>query len=104
MNDQYKLNLINKYRNNPVAFIEDMYPEIKLYPYQKTFLNAMMSKQEDLYYVSPYMANKIWLSNMRLEIMKLMGMNFTVLSPSGRDDYEKSILVKTEKYKKEDKK
>jgi len=32
--------------------------------------------------------------------MKLMGMDFTVLSPSGRDDYEKGVLAETVKNKK----
>jgi len=55
----------------------------------------MMSKQNDFYYVNPYTAHKRWLSNFRLELMKLMGMDFTVLSLSGRDDYENGVLVRT---------
>jgi len=101
MTDQDKLNLKEKYQNlkeyyqqNPLAYIEDICPDIKLHEYQKTFLNAMMSKQNDFYYVNPYTAHKRWLSNFRLELMKLMGMDFTVLSLSGRDDYENGVLVK----------
>ena len=107
MTDQNKLNFKEKYQNlkdyyqhNPVAFIEDTCPNIKLYPFQKTLLNTMMSKQEDFYYINPYMAQKRWLANMRLELMKVMGMDFTVLSPSGRDDYENGVLVETVKNKK----
>jgi len=103
MTDEDKLNLMQKYRNNPVAFIEDTCPNIKLYPYQKTFLNTIMSKQNDFYYINPYTAHKRWLANFRLELMKLMGMDFTVLSPSGRDDYEKGVLVKEVKSEKGDK-
>jgi len=101
MNDKDNLSFKEKYQNlkeyyqhNPIAFIEDMYPDIKLLPYQKTFLNAMMSKQNNFYYINPYTSHKRWLVNFRLELMKLMGMNFTVLSPSGRDDYEKGVLVR----------
>jgi len=60
----------------------------------------MMSKQNDFYYVNPYTTHRRWLSNMRLELMKLMQMDFTVLSPGSRDDYEKGVLVKTVKNKK----
>ena len=101
MTDQDKLNFKEKYKNlkeyyqhDSVAFIEDTCPDIKLLPYQKTLLNTMMSKQKDFYYVNPYTAHKRWLANFRLELMKLMGMDFTVLSPSGRDDYEKGVVVK----------
>ena len=59
-----------------------------------------MSKQNDFYYVNPYTTHRRWLSNMRLELMKLMQMDFTVLSPGSRDDYEKGVLVKTVKNKK----
>jgi len=107
MTDQDKLNFKEKYKNlkeyyqhDSVAFIEDTCPDIKLLPYQKTLLNTMMSKQKDFYYVNPYTAHKRWLANFRLELMKLMGMDFTVLSPSGRDDYKKGVLVKTVKSEK----
>jgi len=112
MNDQDQDNLSFKeryvkfkdyYDNNLVSLVEDFNPDIKLLPYQKTFLNAIMSKQKDFYYINPYTAHKRWLANMRLELMKLMGMNFTVLSPSGRDDYENGVLVKEVKNKKGEK-
>jgi len=35
MTNQDKLNFKEKYQNNPVAFIEDMYPDIKLHEYQQ---------------------------------------------------------------------
>jgi len=97
--EKYK-NLKEYYKNNPAAFIEDTCPDIKLYPYQKTFLNAIMSKQNNFYYINSYTAHKRWLANFRLELMKLIGMDFTVLSPSSRDDYKNGVLVKTVKNKK----
>jgi len=109
MNDQDQDNLSFKeryakfkdyYDNNPVALVEDFNPDIKLLPYQKIILNAMMVKDKTVSYINPYTAHKIWLSNMRLELMKLMGMDFTVLSPSGRDDYEKGVLVEEVKNEK----
>jgi len=87
------------YDNNPVPLIEDFNPDIKFLPYQKLILNAMMEKDKTISFINPYMAHKRWLANFRLELMKLMGMDFTVLSPSGRDDYEKGVLVKTINHK-----
>ena len=49
------------------------------------------------------MNQRLWLSNMRLEYMKLMGMNFQVWSLKGIDVYEKGVLVKTIKEKNYDK-
>lgn len=111
MTDQDKLNFKERYLNfkeyyqhNPVAFIEDFNPDIKLLPYQKTILNAMMTKDKTISFFNAHMNQKRWLANMRLELMKLMGMDFTVLSPSGRDDYENGVLVKTAKHKNGDNK
>ena len=98
MIDQEKLNLIEYYKHSPSAFCEDIL-KIKLLPYQKEILNSLLAKDKDFYYINPYTAHKRWLANFRLELMKLMGMDFTVLSPSGRDDYEKGVLVETLKHK-----
>ena len=46
MTDQDKLNFKKKYENNPVVFCEDFY-NVKLYPYQKLFLNAIHSKDRN---------------------------------------------------------
>ena len=40
------------------------------------------------------------LPSLHLELMKVMGMDFTVLSPSGSDDYENGVLVKEAKSEK----
>jgi len=100
MTDQDKLNLINKYRNNPIAFIEDIHPEIKLYPYQKVILNAIMTKDRTISFVNARMNQKLWLSNMRLEWMKTFKRDFQVLSSKGVDVYENGVLVRTIKHKK----
>ena len=103
MTDQDKLNFKEKYENNPVAFIEDMCPNIKLHEYQKTLLNLIHSnKYETISFINDRMNQKLWLSNMQLEIMKTMKMNFQVLSPKGIDVYEDGVLVKTTKHKKGD--
>jgi len=100
MTYQDKLNLIKKYRNNPVAFVEDMHPDIKLYPYQKLLLNAMHSKDKIVSFFNGRMNQKLWLSNMRLEYMKLMQIDFEVWGLKGIDVYEKGVLVRTIKHKK----
>jgi len=46
MTDQDKLNFKKKYENNPVAFVEDMHPDIKLHTYQKAILNAIVLKEK----------------------------------------------------------
>ena len=51
MTDQDKLNLIEKYRNNPVAFVEDMHPDIKLHEYQKVLLNMIHIKDGALSFI-----------------------------------------------------
>jgi len=105
MNDQDKLNFKEKYQNNPVAFIEDMCPNIKLHEYQKALLNLIHSnKYKTISFSNARMNQKKWLENMRLEYMKAMKMNFQVWSPKGIDVYEGSILVKTVKSKKGDNK
>jgi len=101
MTDQDKLNLIKKYRNNPAAFVEDMHPNIKLHTYQKVFLNAILLKNKIISFFNSRMNQKLWLSNMQLEIMKAMEMNFQVWSLKGIDVYEKGVLVRTIKHKKE---
>ena len=88
------------YDNNPVALVEDFNPDIKLLPYQKIILNAMMVKDKTVSFVNDYTSHKRWLANFRLELMKVMGMDFTVLSPSGSDDYENGVLVKEAKSEK----
>jgi len=107
MNDQDNLSFKERYAkfkdyydNNPVALVEDFNPDIKLLPYQKVILNAMMAKDRTVSFIDARIAHKIWLANFRLELMKLMGMDFTVLSPSGRDDYEKGVLVEEVKSEK----
>jgi len=95
MTDQDKLNLIGKYRNNPVAYIEDVYPDIKLYPYQKVILNAMVAKEKTFSFINARMNQKLWLDNMKLEWMKIFKRNFQVLSSKGVDVYENGVLVRT---------
>lgn len=95
MTNQDNLKLIQKYRDNPVAFVEDMYPDIKLHTYQKVFLNAVFLKDKTFSFFSGRRNQKQWLSNMRLEYMKLMGMDFEVWSSKGIDVYENGVLIKT---------
>jgi len=61
MKDQDKLNLIQKYRNNPVVYVEDMHPEIKLHEYQKTILNAVSLKNKTISFINARMNQKRWL-------------------------------------------
>ena len=58
MTDQDKLNLIEKYQNNPVAFIEDMYPDIKLHEYQKVLLNMIHTKDGALSFIGGHIIRK----------------------------------------------
>jgi len=109
MIDQEKFNFEERYQNfkeyyqhNPVAFVEDFNPGIKLHTYQKAILNAILLKEKTVSFFNARMNQKLWLSNMRLEIMKAMKMNFQVWSLKGIDVYENGVLVKTIKHKKED--
>ena len=95
MTDQDK----EKYKNNPVAFVEDFYPDIKLHTYQKQFLNAISLKDKTFSFLNARRNQKKWLENMRLEIMKKLEMNFQVWIPKGIDIYENGMLVKTIKHK-----
>jgi len=101
MIDQDKLiNFKEKYQNNPVVFIEDFYPEVKLYEYQKEMLETMFRKDITYSYINYRINQKRWLVNMKLELMKTLEMNFQVWSPKGIDVYEKGVLVKTIKHNK----
>lgn len=95
MTDQDKLNFKKKYQNNPVAFVEDFHPEIKLHTYQKIFLNAILLKDKTVSFFNARIQQKLWLSNMQLEYMKAMEMNFQVWSSKGIDVYENGVLVRT---------
>ena len=99
MTDQDKLNFKEYYQHNPVAFIEDFYPDTKLHAYQKVLLNAILLKEKTVSFFNARMNQKRWLENMRLEIMKKLEMNFQVWSPKGIDVYEKGILVRAIKHK-----
>ena len=107
MTDQEKLNFKERYQNfkeyyqnNPVAFVEDFTPGIKLHTYQKAILNAILVKDKTVSFFNARMNQKLWLENMRLEYMKAMEMDFEVWSLKGIDVYEKGVLVKTIKHKK----
>lgn len=103
MTDQDKLKLIKKYRDNPVAFVEDFYPNIKLYTYQKVFLNTILLKNKTISLINSRMNQKLWLLNMQLDYMKTMEMNFQVWNKDGIDVYENGVLVKTIKHDKKGK-
>ena len=109
MNDQDQDNLSFKeryakfkdyYDNNPVALVEDFNPDIKLLPYQKIILNAMMAKEKAYSFINAHMNQKLWLDNMKLEWMKVFRRDFQVWSPKGIDVYEKGVLVRTIKEEK----
>jgi len=44
MTDQDKENLIKKYRENPSLWVEDMFPDIKLFSYQKLIAEDINNK------------------------------------------------------------
>lgn len=99
MTDQDKLNFKEKYENNPVAFIEDFYPDIELHTYQKLFLNELFLKDKIYYYMPSRSSQKKWLANIQLEAMKKLQMNFQIWSPIGIDVYKKGVFIKTLKHK-----
>ncbi len=106
MADQDKLNFKERYenfkdyyKNNPVAFVEDFCPDIKLHTYQKVMLNTIMAKDKSISFINSRRNQKLWLANMQLEAMKAMEMNFEVWSLKGIDVYEKGVLVRTIKHK-----
>lgn len=95
MTDQEKQDFKNKYQKDPVKFIEDYYPDVKLHTYQKIFLNAMFLKEKTFSFFNARMNQKRWLENMSLEIMKTLEMDFQIWSLKGIDVYEKGVKVKT---------
>lgn len=95
MTDQDRLKFKEKYQHNPVAFVEDFCPDIKLHTYQKVFLNAILLKEKTVSFFNARINQKKLLSNMQIEYMKTMEMNFEVWSPKGIDVYEKGVLVRT---------
>ena len=107
MNDQDNLSFKERYAKFkdyydkiPVALVEDFNPNIKLLPYQKIILNAIVAKDKTVSFFNARMNQKLWLSNMGLEWMKTFRSNFEVWSPEGIDVYENGVLVKTLKHKK----
>ena len=94
MTDEEKFKFKNKYKDNPVAFIEDFYPDIKLMEYQKLILKALNSK-EKLYYsiFNGRSGQKKWLMNMQIEFMKAMEMDFNVFNKNSIDVYEKVVIT-----------
>ena len=107
MTDQDNLNFKEKYAkfkdyydNNPVAFVEDFNPDIKLLPYQKELLNSIHNNDYKMVsFPNARMNQKRWLENMRLEYMKTMEMNFQVWSSKGIDFYESGVLVRVIKHR-----
>ena len=100
MNDQEKLSFKEKYKNNPVAFVEDFCPDIKLHTYQKAMLNAIVAKENFISFFDGRKNQRQWIEKMRLEYMKAMEMDFEVWSSKGIDVYEKGVLVRTIEHKK----
>jgi len=99
MTDQNKLEFKNKYENNPVAFVEDFY-NVKLYSWQKAYLNALCIKDKVIEYFIPYRYGKTTLLKWQLEYMKVIGMYFNVWTKEGIEVYEKGVLVKIVKIEK----
>lgn len=98
MTDQKTLERIysikEKYKDNPVAFVEDFY-KVKLYPWQKVILNAIHKKDKIVSYFIPYRHGKAILQKGQLEYMKAMEMDFSVWNKDGIEVYEKGVLVRT---------
>lgn len=96
MTDQEKLNFKEKYKNNPVAFVEDFCPDIKLHIYQKAMLNAIHNNNYKTFsFINPRRNQRQWFENIRLEYMKAMEMDFEVWNLKSIDVYEKGVLVRT---------
>ena len=96
MEDQEKLDFIKKCQNDPVGFVEEFYPGLKLHNWQKAILIAMNTKDK-LYkhFCTPYRNGRDILMKGQLEYMKSMEMDFNIITKDGIEVYEKGILVRT---------
>lgn len=98
MIDQEKLEFKNKYKDNPVAFCEEVLG-IKLYEYQKQILNALHNSDTRSYYYGERWSGKKFLLDMQIEYVKAMKANFRIVTPQGIEVYENGEYVRTDKYK-----
>lgn len=89
------LSMRDKYKDNPLAWIKDFHPEIKLYPWQEAFLKAMYVKDKVITYFNPYRYGKEIIHKMQVEHWKAMGYDFNLWTKNGLEVYEKGVLVKT---------
>lgn len=97
MTDQEKLNFKEKYKNNPVAFCEDIL-NVKLHSWQKQFLEESFCKDKHVTHFNPHRHMKTFTHKLWLEYTKAMEMDFIIWNKEGIDIYEKGVLVKTIKH------
>ncbi len=96
INGETYLNIKKNIENDPVAFVEEFYPGLKLYPWQKTILRLMNSKEKlKECFIPPYRFGRDILLKGQIEYMKTMEMDFNVWTKDGIEVYEKGKLVKT---------
>ena len=98
MTDQEKLNFKEKYKNNPIAFIEDFY-NVKLQSWQKLYLKTIITKDKIASYFTPYRYGKAILHKGQLEYMKAMEMYFSLWTKDGIEVYEKGIIIRKIEHK-----
>lgn len=90
------LSFREKYKNNPLAFAEDMCG-VKLYPWQKALLSTWNSVDRCKEYMSniPYRYGKTMMAKAQFEYMKAMEMDFHVWKSDCIEIYEKGVLART---------
>ena len=92
------LEVIDKYKNDPIAFVEYFY-DVKLYPYQKEMLKLLNTKERLINLYGSYRHGRDIVRKGQVEYMKFMEMDFDLWTKEGIEVYEKGILVKTLKHK-----
>lgn len=85
----------DKYENNPLDYVKDFYPNIKLFPWQEAYLKALYAKDKVITYCNPYRHGRNILHKMQIEHWKAMGYDFNLWTKNGLEVYEKGALVRT---------
>jgi len=88
------LTMRDKYENNPLAWIKDYHPEIKLFPWQEALLKLMYAKNKIITYCNSYRNGKDIVMKMQIEHWKAMGYDFNLWTKNGIEVYEKGVLVR----------
>lgn len=87
--------MLNKYKNDSVAYIEEVF-KIELLDYQKFLLKNMFEGKS---VITSRLNGRDFIQGLYITYMKDMKMDFWLATPEGIKVYEKGKLVEIKKYK-----